>query len=226
MSSSTHAAQLGTGIYTYPDIARILGMSYAKVQRWISQYWEGKLGQEYSRRYSWAVDQTKAVNFHTLMELRVFHILNQAGVKPAKILEAHKELVNLSGSEYPFATKRILEGLRSDGKQVLLFRKKDGTVLSLNGSKQFNLDFVLDLMLKLDFQQGMASRYWPMGKENVVNCDPKRQFGHPVVGDTNIYPELLASMHRAGDSIRSIAANYALKPKQVEDAIAFSKQAA
>lgn len=226
MPTTENSPQFNTGIYTYPDIARILGIPYAKAQRWLKQYWEGALGQEYSRRYSWVVGNTKAVSFHTMMELRVFYQLNCAGVKPAKILEAHKELVALSGSQFPFATKSILQGLRSDGKQVLLYKKKDGTVLSLNGTKQFNMGFVLDLMLKMDFEDGMASRYWPMGKEHAIICDPKRQFGHPVVGKTNIYPELLASMHRAGDSIRSIAANFNLKPKEVEDSIAFSKQAA
>ncbi|MBX2982567.1 MAG: DUF433 domain-containing protein [Flavobacteriales bacterium] len=226
MAAFATTPQLNSGIYTYPDIARILGIPYAKVHRWLGQYWEGKLGQEYSRRYSWVVDKTKAVSFHTLMELRVFYKLNCAGVKPAEILEAHKQLVALTGSKFPFATQSILQGLRSDGKQVLLYKKKDGTVLSLNGTKQFNMGFVLDLMLKIDFQDGMVSRYWPMGKEHAIICDPKRQFGHPVVGNTNIYPELLASMHRAGDSIKFLAANYNLKLKEVEDSIAFSKQAA
>jgi len=226
MTVFANTPQLNTGIYTYPDIARLLGIPYATAQRWLNQYWVGKLGQEYSRNYSWEVDNTKAVSFHTMMELRVFFELNQAGVKPAKILEAHKELVGLSRSPFPFATKSILKGLRCDGKQVLLYRKKDGTVISLNGTKQFNLGFVLDFMNKVDFQNDVVSQFWPLGKDNVVNCDPKRQFGHPVVGRTNIYPELLASMHRAGDSIRSIAANYNLKAKEVKDSIAFSNKAA
>lgn len=225
MSAFQNTPQLNSGIYTLPDIARLLGMSYHKAHRWLAQYWEGKLGKDYGRHYSWTVDSTKAVSFHTLMELHIFYQLNEAGVKPAKILEAHKELVAITGQEFPFATKRILEGLRCDGKQVLLYRN-DGTVVSLNGTRQFNLDFVLDFMKKLDFHEGVASRFWPLGKENVVNCDPKRQFGHPVVGKTNIYPELLASMHRAGDSIRSIAANFNLKTKEVKDSIAFSNQAA
>lgn len=225
MSAFENSPQLNAGIYTLPDIARLLGMPYRKAHRWLAQYWEGKLGQEYRRQYSWSVDNTKAVSFHTLMELHIFYQLNQAGVKPGRILEAHKELVSITGEAFPFATKRILEGLRSDGKQVLLYRK-DGTAISLDGTKQFNLGFVLDFMRKLDFHEGVASRFWPMGKENVVNCDPKRQFGHPVVGNTNIYPELLASMHRAGDSIAFLAANYKLTPKEVRDSIAFSNQAA
>ena len=226
MSAIENTPQLNTGIYTYPDIARMLGLPYAKAQRWLNQYWEGKLGQEYSRSYSWVVEKTKAVSFHTMIELFVFYELNEAGVKPRKILEAHKELVSLTGSAFPFATKSVLQGLRCDGRQVLLYQKKAGTIISLNGTKQFNMGFVLKFMKKLDFDKDMASRFWPMGKDNAVLCDPKRQFGHPVVGSTNIYPELLASMHRAGDSIRFLAANYNLKPKEVKDSIAFSNKAA
>jgi len=220
MTAIENSLQLGTGIYTYPDIAHVLGMPYHKVQRWISQYWEGGLGQKFERQYTWNVGGTKAVSFHTMIELFIFHQLNLAGVRPKAILQAHAELVQLYGTAFPFATKEILNGLRCDGKQVSL-KRKDGTVLSLNGSKQFNLAFVLEFMRKLAFSDELVSQYWPMGKGRSIVCDPKHQFGHAVVAGTNILPQVLANMRRGGDSVKLIAFSYSLDPKQVKDAIAF-----
>lgn len=229
MAAFENTLQLGAGIYTYPDIAQVLGIPYARVQRWIGQYWDGALGQEFERRYTWNVDGTKAVSFHTMIELFIFHQLNEAGVRPKAILEAHKQLAALYHTAFPFATKEILHGLRSDGKQVLM-ELKDGDVLSLNGSRQFNMPFVLQFVQKLVFNNDLVSQYWPMGKGRSVVCDPKHQFGHAVVAGTNILPQVLANMRRGGDSIKLIAFSYSLDPKQVKDAIAFvegsSKQAA
>lgn len=229
MAAFDNKLKLGAGIYTYPDIAHVLGMPYHKVQRWISTYWEGALGREFERRYTWHVDGTKAVSFHTMIELFIFHQLNEAGVRPKAILEAHKQLAPMYSTAFPFATKEVLDGLRSDGHQVLL-KLKDGSVLSLNGTRQFNMPFVLEFMMKLSFSDDLVSQYWPMGKGGSIVCDPKHQFGHAVVAGTNILPQVLANMHRGGDSIQLIAFSYSLDPKQVEDAIAFvdgsSKQAA
>ncbi|MCC6936694.1 MAG: DUF433 domain-containing protein [Flavobacteriales bacterium] len=220
MAAFGNNLQLGAGIYTYPDIAHVLGIPYHKVQRWINQYWEGALGKEFERRYTWNVDGTKAVSFHTMIELFIFHQLNEAGVRPKDILQAHKQLAGMYHTAFPFATKEVLQGLRSDGKQVLL-KLKDGTVLSLNGSRQFNMPFVLEFMRKLTFNEDLVSQYWPMGKGSSIVCDPKHQFGHAVVAGTNILPQVLANMRRGGDSIKLIAFNYSLDPKQVKDAITF-----
>jgi len=220
MASIENNLQLGAGIYTYPDIAHVLGIPYHRVQRWISQYWEGDLGKRFERQYTWNVDGTKAVSFHTMIELFIFHQLNMAGVKPRDILLAHKELSGLYDTAFPFATKDVLQGLRCDGKQVLM-KRKDGTVLSLNGSRQFNMAFVLEFMHKLAFTDDLVSQYWPMGKGRSIVCDPKHQFGHAVVAGTNILPQVLANMRRGGDSVNLIAFSYSLDPKQVKDAITF-----
>lgn len=216
---------LNSGIYTYPEIARVLGIPYSKVERWMRQYFVGKLGEDFRRNYTWQVEQTKAVGFHTMVELFIFYRLHEHGVPPKAILEAHKELAGLFGNDHPFATREVLEGIRCDGKQVLL-KRKDETVLSLNGSKQFNLSFVLDFMKKLEFKDEIVSRFWPLGKTHAIICDPKHQFGHPIIEGTNILPDVLADMHKAGDSIRFIAANYEIEEKQVRDALSFCKQAA
>lgn len=217
---------LGTGIYTIPDIALILGIPYPKVLRWINTFWNDRFGKNYKYSYSWNVDLTKAVNFHTLIELFTFYQLSQAGVSTQKLLNAHDILSGQYKTHYPFATKMILEGLRTDGKKVL-FEQKNGSIYSVDASLQFKLSFIKDFFKNLDFDTDfLAARFWPIGKENSIVCDPHHQFGQPIVDGTNIQSEALYRMYLANEPINFIADLYEISTDKVKHAIEFHKPAA
>ncbi len=54
-----------------------------------------------------------------------------------------------------------------------------------------------------------------------VTTDPNINFGRPIVTGTGIGTEVLFSRFRAGESIVEIAADYMLRPSQIEDAIRY-----
>lgn len=72
---------LGNGIYTIREISRILRLPYGKVHRWLNKYWDGELGKAFEGNYSWRVDKSQAVGFHTLIEFYILVQLAEAGVK-------------------------------------------------------------------------------------------------------------------------------------------------
>lgn len=217
---------LGSGIYTMPDISLILGIPYRKVSRWISKFWDDRFGSRYGHAYSWSVDLTKAVNFHTLIELYIFYQLAEQGVSTRELLNAHEILSLHYDTPYPFATKSVLEGVRTDGKKVL-FQQKDGSIFSVDATKQFNLEFVIEFFKNLDFDSDLlASRYWPIGKNKSVVCDPHHQFGKPVIEGTNIQSEALFRMHLGNEPLSFIAMLYELPEEKVAHAIAFHQNAA
>lgn len=217
---------LGTGIYTIPDIALILGLPYSKVHRWINLFWNDRFGSRYENSYSWNVDLTKAVNFHTLIELFTFFQLSQAGVKSKELLNAHEILSEQYKTYYPFATKKILGGLRTDGKKVL-FEQTNGGIYSVDITLQFKLNFIKEFFKNLDFDtESLALRFWPMGKEKAIVCDPHHQFGQPIVNGTNIQSEALYRMYLANEPINFIADIYELSADKVKHAIDFHKSAA
>ena len=79
---------------------------------------------------------------------------------------------------------------------------------------------------KLDFDNELlAARYWPLGKEKNIVIDPKRKFGHPVVNNSNIYPETLYNLYKGGESIEFISSIYEITTNKVEDAIEYCKAA-
>lgn len=216
---------LGNGIYTIPDIATLLRLPNYKVNRWIKTFWDDKLGAKFKQRYSWDIGFTRAINFHTLIEIYTFYQLTQAGVKPSEILKAHEWLSEKENTPYPFAKKDVLQRLRSDGKKVL-WEDNEG-IRSVDKSAQFYLEIIKPFLKNLDFDNGqLAVRLWPLGKERSIVCDPHHKFGQPVINGTNITADVISDMNRAGDSVEFIAKAYNISPKQVQDAVDYGAKAA
>jgi len=212
--------KLGQGIYILSDIAKILRLPYSKVSLWVNKYWDEELGGELDKNYSWSIEKTKAVNFYTLIEFYVLYMLLESGVRTRKIINARKELSHFFNTDFPFAQKYILENIRTDGSKI--YFELNGNIISLDGTKQFKLAFIKTFFKNLEFDNELlASRFWPLGKEKNILIDPKRQFGHPVVGNTNIYPETLYNLYKSGESIKFIAFTYEIREVEVQDAIDF-----
>lgn len=211
-------------MYTTSEVAQILQLPYYKVHKWINKYWDGDLGKEFEKKYSWDTDNSRAISFHTLVEFYVMMRLTEAGVKTKEILKAHKELTKMYNSAFPFALKDVLSQIKTDRKKIYLSYKND--LVTLDGTKQFNLSFIKLFFEKLDFDQSnLATRFWPLGKEKSIIIDPQRKFGHPVLSNKNIYPETIYKHIQAGDPNDYIGYIYGLSDKEIKDAVKFMKAA-
>lgn len=217
-------ADIGVGIYTTTELSRILRIPYPKLNRWIDRYWDGELGKEFEQMYSWKTENSKAVGFHTLIEFYVFINLSEAGVKTREVLNAHKELSKIFDTPFPFAHKEVTSNIKTDGKKIFL--KAKNSVITLDGSKQLNLN-LLDVFFKnLEFDiQNLAVRFWPLGKKKNIVIDPRRKFGHPILDKSNVYPETIYNLYKGKESKEYIAYLYELDLQQVNDAIEYCKAA-
>jgi len=217
--------QLGNGVYTVTEIARILRIPAQKVRRWIIKYWDGELGRVYEQNYSWSIGDNKAVGFHTLVEFYVMVQFAEAGANIRQILTAHQILAKKHLTIFPFAIKEVLDNISTDRKKIFLKQGED--VLTLDGTKQLNLDFIKMFLRKLDFDNEMlASRLWPLGKSKEIVCDPHHRFGQPVIKGTNIQAEAIYRMYLAKEPVKSIAALYDISSVEIKHAIEFCKSAA
>ncbi len=210
--------KIGIGIYTPSEIARILRIPAYKVNRWINKYWDGRFGKSFNQKYSWSINNSKAVSFHTLIEFAVMMQFAEAGVKTSIVLKAHQELSVFFNTAFPFATKEVIEQIQTDGKRIFLENNK--SIISLDGNKQFNLYFIKMFFKNIDFNEdNLAYRLWPLGKEKSILIDPERKFGHPVINGFNIYPETIFNLFKAGETKEYIAYLYDITTKQIQDAI-------
>lgn len=214
---------LGTGIYTMPDVAAILGLPQAKVRRWLHEYWNAHFGKTDQIAFSDGTGRELVTNFYTLIEFFTFYQLRSRGVTVQRIVKAHQVLEDIYQTPYPFATSNIL----TDGRNVL-FTGEVSTIIHADETLQITIKEVLEpFCKKIEFDPSqLAKRFFPLGREHDIVIDPHRQFGQPIIGNTNILTETVFNLYRGGESIDFIARVYDLTTAQVQDAITFHRNAA
>lgn len=219
-----HKNELGSGIYTIPDISKLLGFPQIKVRRYLNEYWDERLGKQlFNQTYSWSAgNNIKAVNFYTLIELHTFFYLQELGVSTKNILRSRTAIAKDLQIPYPFASAKLL----SDGKRIW-YEFKD-SIVNADGSQQTDfVEFIRQFANRIEFNSNkIAYRFWPAGKKSDVVVDPHHQFGQPILIGTNINAEVIFSMYESGEPIESIGILYDLTKKQVNDAISFYKKSA
>lgn len=221
MSAATfQKQQIGSGIYTMPDISRILGYPQPKVRRYIKDYWDDSLGKKlFNETYSWKNEKIKAVNFYVLIELYTCFLLREKGASTQAIMKARASMAKELNTPYPFASHKVLLA----GKKILY--ELEDLIVSADGTKQLNIaEIIRDFAKNIDFDKNnLALRFWPKGKTNSIVVDPHHQFGQPVINGTNINAEGIFSMYESSEPIEAIGILFDLTEKQVTDAINFYK---
>jgi uncharacterized protein (DUF433 family) len=213
---------VGTGIYTLTDIASILQLPAAKVRRWMHEYWQLRFGSPESE-FSYGSGKELVTNFLTLIEFFTFYQLRHHGVSAQKIVKAHGILEITFGTKYPFAQSNIL----TNGRPVL-FSGEVGKLIKADETLQITIKEIFEpFCKKVEFNEDdIVKRFFPMGKDHSIVIDPKRQFGQPVIDDTNILAETIYNLHRGGESVETITCLYELTVDQVNDAINYYRRAA
>jgi uncharacterized protein (DUF433 family) len=212
---------LGTGIYTMPDVAAILDLPLPKVRRWFRSYWAAQFGESTNTRFSEGEGRELVVNFHTLIEFYVFYCLRESGVSVQRIVNAHKILEERLKTPHPFATATILA---EQGGRILF--DEIGQLIRADKSLQLVIrQFIEPFCRNIEFgSDKLAKTFYPLGRESSIVVDPRRRFGQPVISNTNITPDTVFGLHRAGESNEFIGRIYDLTAKQVADAIAYNSR--
>ncbi len=219
--TSLKKQQIGSGIYTIPDIAKILGYSQPKVRRYVQDYWDDKQGKKlFSETHSWKNEKVKAVNFYVLIELFTCFALREKGASIQSIMKARNTMIKELNTPYPFASYKVL----LSGKQIIY--KIEDILISADGSKQINMaEIIMEFAKNIDFDKNnLAAKFWPKGKANSIVIDPHHQFGQPIISGTNINAQGIYSMYQSNEPIEAIGILFDLTEKQVNDAVLFYKK--
>ncbi len=152
----------------------------------------------------------------------VFYKLKERGVKSKNIRKAHTIMSECLGTPYPFAHKAVF----ALGKDGLYFEHFGNFLSSTDGVQTAFEQVVVPFSEKIEFSKdGVAAKYYPLGKKSSIVVNPKNQFGQPVIEGTNILTETILMLHRGKEPISSICELYGLSRKNVRDAIAFGSAA-
>lgn len=227
----------GIGIYTRPEAARLLGMTPNRLRRWVSgyTYWlRYEDGAEALRRRPSVIktdlpplDDSIALSFLELMELRVVKAIVDKGV-PLQKVRAQADLASQRfRTEHPFASQRVF----TDGKDifsaladavdppnVVRWRDKDiDQVVSGAVFEQFLQE------IEFDQQTALAHRWWPKGRSFPIVLDPRIRFGAPVIEGTAVRTSVVARMASKGTTEEAAVA-FELQLGQASAAVEFERE--
>lgn len=220
MKTPARKPDMGTGIYTVAEAARLLQVSSRKVTGWADKYVHHRDGEK--RISPPVLDRERAqpglLTFHDLIELYFVREFRKAGVSLPQIRDAAKILRNEWNTAYPFALQKI--AVAPGGH--LVEREELRTVLG----RQQVFDFARQFFRDVDFDaEGLATAWHPLGKDHLVVLDPKRAFGAPIDIRSGVRTDVLYRMFIAEDHDAEVVAQwYEVAPEAVEHAVRFEEK--
>lgn len=205
-----HDQTLGVGMYSFAEVRDYLREDTKGLYSFYYKYYKPRHGNSleyYSQSF---------LDFRAFAELYVFNSILRMGVKPKKAWTSYEILSRRYNVERPFMHEDIATRLFAD-ETTVYHHQDDGGYVSLDGSDRLNLAFIEDFITKLEFQKGIASKFFPLGHENklIVN-DPQIQFGAPTLTGTRITAYVINSYLKAGEAETDLQEDFGLTFNQIE----------
>lgn len=211
-------------MYSIGTAARLAGVHPITVRRWLygDESPERRMHPVFGKRER--VEEEKvAVSFLQLVEIRVVSRFRSKKVTLERLRRAHKFARERFGIEYPFARF----SLKTDGIHVLRqFEESEpgSSLLALDLEGQLTLPGdVLQTLETFEFEQDLAARWFPAGKDVPIVVDPRFGAGMPTISKRRLAIDTIYKRWAAGQSIQFIAEDFRLQSSVVEAALRFAK---
>lgn len=208
--------------YGVAEAALYLNIPASTVRAWL-------LGRRGARPVT-AIAQARppALSFFNLVEVHMLDAMRAERV-PMPAIRRALEYVE---RELHIARPLIDERFQTDG--VNLFVERCGRLVNATGNGQIAMRAILrDYLRRIEFgRDHIAERLFPLAPDlarsdrRPVMFDPRVAFGRLVVAGTGVPTDVIASRHRAGESVAALARDYELDRQQIEDALAWERRAA
>lgn len=197
---------IGIGLYTPAEASHLLGISAAKIVRWLKGHRIG--GRLYPPLWRPQVDIDDGhiyLGFRDLMEMRVANAFISRGLSPQKVRRAIEIARSMLKEDRPLSTARF----RTDGRTVFIqLKNEDGSdeMVDLFLRQHVFREIIEPSLKNIDFTtDGIPSRWWPRGKQARIVLDPQRAFGQPIEVDTGVPTVALAAAFDAEGSMEAAA---------------------
>lgn len=216
--------------YTLAEAARYLRLPVATLRSWVlgRRYPTAGGGGQFPPLIRPASRRPPLLAFSNLIEAHVLRALRTDHGVPVKALRSA-----LAYAEKELGIDRLLlrPELRTDAGKVFLDRY--GKLIELSASGQLAMRRLFAEHLKR--VEWDASRFpvrlYPFlsaatpSEERPIVIDPRIAFGRPVVQRKSISTTIIAERVDAGESVDDIAADYDLRPLEIEQAILYERAA-
>lgn len=218
---------VGKGLYSAREAARIIRVPTTTLRRWMFGY--HNQGIEYAGLWEREIREPGIIGFHDLLELKLVHEFRQHGLNLAVIREAARIAREEFSTPYPFTRQQF----HTDGKRVFLEAAEQigDTHLVDIISRQYVMDQVYrpSFLASIDYSSiGDAERWYPMNDnqhpDKSIVIDPQRTFGKPILTESGVPTRVLYDAYRLNEPLDVIAANYAITPEAVKQAVLYESR--
>ena len=219
-STTFDSGRLTTPLYSYAEADRLAGVGRGTSSRWLKgyRYWYAPGDLRAMPPVTERVESQEAVSFVDLVEVIVIGGLRKKGFSLRTIRKMNEFCQLLLQKTRPLVT----ETFKVSGRDIFVLASH-GHLVNVSSQRGMQAwDEVLDLFLEtVDYENELARRWWPMGREYPVVVDPEYGFGLPVVSGSGVRTEILAERARAGDADEEISYDFGLDASQVEAALRY-----
>lgn len=224
----TATGVLGKGLYRIPEASRLTGVHLSTLKTWLRGRTYKFAGRTFTLPAKWETQispESASIGFLDLIEARIIGKFRRKNVKWSTIAAASIEAKKSLGVSHPFATRRLI----TNGQRIFLNVAQDAKDFALIeiAQNQRVFDSIIEpFLIDLDFDDDVASRWWPLGTTRQVVLDPQRHFGRPIVNVAGIPTAVLARAVKAEGSSERVAAWYEVPIVGVNDAVEFEEKIA
>ena len=233
MTESTGHDQLDRPSYAVAEAGRLVGLTAGRVSRWLRGY-------EYS--YGDAVPgqppvlqgsgtESSYASFLDLVDLLFVKRFLDHGLSLQKVRRALDEARQVLGTNH-FARQTFF----TDGGSIFLRLQKEAhkgrgeAILELMSGGQWVIAPVIrELARQIEFgsPEGLASRWYPLGRNRPVVLDPMVSFGAPSIAGRGVKTINIHDLYVAEDErLEPVRAWWGLTDAEIQAAVGFERQLA
>lgn len=207
-------------LYSYAEADRLAGVGRGTSSRWLKgyRYWYAPDHLRTMPAVTENIEPNEAVSFVDLVEVIVIGGLRDNGFSLKTIRKINEYCQLLLQKTRPLVT----ETFKVSGRDIFVLAGH-GHLVNVSSQQGMQAwDEILDPFLKtVDYENELARRWWPMGREYPVVVDPEYGFGLPVIAGSGVRTEILAERARAGDTREEISYDFGLDASQIAAALRY-----
>lgn len=219
--------------YSIPEAARYLGIPAATLSSWVvgRKYSAADGTRDFEPLIHRTDDSDPRLSFSNLIEAHTLRALRSKHDVPMK---AVRNALDYTSRHYPDIERLLLsDDLRTTPGEVFLQRLEKLVNIGRGGQEAFK-EVLSGFLQRVDRDMhGLPIRLFPFTRSlesgalaespRLVLIDPKLGSGRPVLASRAIRTSTIADRFNAGESVSSLAADYGLDTRDVEEAIRYER---
>ncbi|HEY4187129.1 MAG TPA: DUF433 domain-containing protein [Polyangia bacterium] len=213
-------------LYSVAEAARVVRVNPATLRSWVlGRSYETRSGDKnWSPLIQVADSRLGRLSFANLVEVHVLSVLRGKQVRVDRIRSTTRFIRERMGTKHPLAD------VDTHTDCVDIYVEYLGQLVSGSTAQTVLRPLVERYLERIERDEnGIARRLFPITRDDgsnalSVSIDPACRFGRPVLASTNLETATVADRFFAGDSTEVLAADFAIREADVEEAIRFESQ--